>query len=116
VYKRQERIRLAQSDAFESYAYANVKSVQGLADNAFVRENLDKVSVPTLIIHGDRDRLIPNPFLHGGWPEQVMRVGAEGIPNARLITLEDCGHTLQIDCHDDYNASVSEYLSATFPP
>jgi len=115
VWLIEERVRLAQTEEFSQYAYANVKSVHGLADNRFVRGHLDRIEVPALIIHGDMDRLIPNPFLHGGYTADVMKYGAERIPRATRKMLAKCGHTIQMDCHDRYNAEVMAYLEATFP-
>ncbi|MCB9538568.1 MAG: alpha/beta hydrolase [Myxococcales bacterium] len=108
----EERVRTAKNDDFEAYAYANVRSVHGLLENDFVRQSLEHVTVPTLIVHGDADRLIPNRFLHAGATVDVMRVGADRIPDATLITLPGCGHTVQLDCPADYNAAVEAFLKA----
>jgi len=112
----EERIRTAKSEAFDQYAYANVKSVQGLLDNEFVRGNLDKIETPTLIVHGDMDRLIPNRFLHGGTTRGVMEYGHEGIAGSQLITLEGCGHTVQIDCSGELNQTLQAFLNELPPP
>lgn len=111
----EERVRAAKNPSFRQYAYANVRSIHGLADNDFVRDNLAHVRAPTIIIHGDRDRLIPSPFMHGGRPVDVMRYGAKQIPDATLVTLRGCGHTVQMDCHDDFNRAAAEWLRARFP-
>jgi len=110
----EERVRVKKDDAFPSYAYANVRSIQGLADNDFVRDNLGHVKAPTVIIYGDRDRLIPSPFFHGGFTADVMRYGADRIPDATLVGLEGCGHTVQMDCHDDFNAAMGAWLASRF--
>jgi len=115
VWLIEERVRLAASDEFESYAYANVRSVQGLTHNDFVRENAHRIDLPVLIVHGDMDRLIPNPFMHGGPTREVMNYGAEVIEGSQLTTLERCGHTIQMDCHDEYNEIVAAFLLETFP-
>jgi pimeloyl-ACP methyl ester carboxylesterase len=106
----EERVRLAQSPEFDAYAYANVRSVHGLTETDFVRDNLENIKVPTLIVHGDRDRLIPNPFLHGGSSKELMSWAHERIAGSSLVTLDACGHTVQIDCHDDYNRTVKSFL------
>ncbi len=112
----EERVRVKQDPAFAQYAYANVRSIQGLADNDFVRDNLKHVAAPTVIIHGDRDRLIPSPFFHGGFTRDVMQYGADQIPNATLVTLERCGHTVQMDCSAEFNGAMSDWLAAQPPP
>jgi pimeloyl-ACP methyl ester carboxylesterase len=106
----EERVRVAKSPEFDQYAYANVKSVQGLTQTDFVRQNLQQIKVPTLIIYGTRDRLIPNPFMHGGSTDDVMAYGHQHIKGSRLIPLSGCGHMVQIDCSEPYNKDVREFL------
>ena len=107
-----ERVRFVGNRDFDRYAYANVRSVHGLLDNEFVRTNLGRVEVPAFIIHGDSDRLIPNRFLHAGFTRDIMEYGRASIPNATLIELSGCGHTVQMDCVAAYNAEVEKFLRA----
>jgi pimeloyl-ACP methyl ester carboxylesterase len=108
----EERVRVAQSPEFEGYAYANVKTVAGLVDNDFVRTSLDKVKAPTIILYGDRDELIPNPYLHGGFTSSIMRWGHDHIAGSKLVPLSGCGHTIQMDCPRAYNDAVLAFLGA----
>ena len=55
------------------------------------RPLLAKVSIPTLVIHGTQDPILPYP--HG------VSLAAT-IPNAALHTLEDAGHELPA-CYED---------------
>jgi pimeloyl-ACP methyl ester carboxylesterase len=107
----EERVRLAGGRDFDAYATANVKSVHGLARNSFVRENLAHIRVPTLIVYGTFDRLIPNPFLHGGDTAKLMKEGGSKIDGAELVELERCGHMVQMDCPNEYNRAVLTFLS-----
>jgi pimeloyl-ACP methyl ester carboxylesterase len=54
------------------------------------------LSLPTLVIYGENDRIIPNPVLH---PEQklaeIASTGTEQIPQATLTMIPECGHMLQ---------------------
>ncbi len=111
----EERVRAVKNSQFKAYAYANVKSVHGLLDNEFVRANLHQITVPTLIVHGDRDRLIPNPYLHGGNTADVMEYGHANIAGSRLVTLSGCGHSLQLDCHQEFNRVALGFLDKHFP-
>ncbi len=104
------RVRMAKNKDFDKYGYANIKSIWGLAENDFVRTNLNKIRVPTLIIHGDEDRLIPNPFLHGGNTRDIMKYGEKNIRNSKRIELKKCGHTIQIDCSAEFNDNVYNYI------
>jgi pimeloyl-ACP methyl ester carboxylesterase len=106
----EERVRVAKSPEFDQYAYANVKSVQGLTQTDFVRGNLDKIKVPTLIIYGTRDRLIPNPLMHGGSTDDIMAFGHDRIKGSQMIPLAGCGHMVQMDCSAPYNDGVRAFL------
>jgi pimeloyl-ACP methyl ester carboxylesterase len=108
----EERVRLARAPGFDRYAYAQVRSVHGLAENDFVRQSLGRVKAPTLVVFGEDDRLIPNPFLHGGRPRWIFEAGAKAIPNAQLVGLDGCGHAVQLDCPDRYGDAVKTFLEA----
>lgn len=111
----EERVRLKKAKQFEQYAYANVRSVAGLANNNFVRQSAAKIVAPTLIIFGEKDRLIPNPFMHGGFTRDVMQSGAEKIRGSKLVGLPRCGHTVQIDCHEEYNRTLARFVGKVAP-
>ena len=107
----EERVRLAKSPEFDSYAYANLKSIHGLLETDFIRKNLGRIKAPTLIVYGDKDALIPNPFLHGGFASEVMSFGHKGITGSKLTELSGCGHMVQMDCTDRYNETVRDFVA-----
>lgn len=111
----EERVRLVKAKQFDPYAYAQVRSVDGLAHNDFVRDSLGKIETPTLIVFGQEDRLIPNAYLHGGWARTEMSWGAKQIKGSQLVGLDHCGHLLQMDCHDELNPKMFEFIAA-LPP
>jgi pimeloyl-ACP methyl ester carboxylesterase len=115
----EERVRVMRTPEFDAYAYAQVRSVSGLARNDFVRESLGRVTVPALIVFGEDDRLIPNPFLHGGTAREVMEYGHANLRGSKLVGLRGCGHSVQLDCPEEYNVAVGTFLeglSATSSP
>jgi pimeloyl-ACP methyl ester carboxylesterase len=107
----EERVRLTRTPAFDSYAYAQVRSVDGLVHDDFVRDSLSRITVPTAILFGGDDRLIPNPFLHGGKARDVMAYGHANIKGSTLVELEGCGHSVQLDCPEAYNAALQRFLT-----
>lgn len=107
----EERSRVRFSEDFDSYAYANVRSVQGLTFTEYTRNNLERITVPTMIVFGSGDRLIPNRFMHGGHTREIMQYGADRIPNSQLVELDGCGHTVQMDCWQEYNQRVLNFLA-----
>jgi pimeloyl-ACP methyl ester carboxylesterase len=106
----EERVRLVQDPAFDAYAYAQVRSVQALAENDFVRQSAGLVKVPTLVVFGEEDKLIPNPFMHAGFAARVFERGAAAIPGAKLVGLPGCGHCVQLDCPVEWAKAVNAFL------
>jgi pimeloyl-ACP methyl ester carboxylesterase len=58
---------------------------------------LSGIRVPTLFIWGDQDRLIP---------PSVGEQAVERLPGSQLIVIDDCGHNAQMECPDEFAASV----------
>ena len=67
-----------------------------------VREVLGDITVPTLVIGGDHDRLTISEASHHL---------AENLPKAELVMLEDCGHMTMLERHDEFNSLVEGFLN-----
>lgn len=106
----EERVRVAKSKEFDSYAYAQVQSINALTHNDFIRDNLGLINAPAIILFGEDDRLIPNAFLHGGRARGWMTYGSQHIKGSTLVGFANCGHTVQMDCPQQYNAALSAFL------
>jgi pimeloyl-ACP methyl ester carboxylesterase len=69
--------------------------------NTDLTASLRNIRVPTLVIHGDCDRVVP---LDTG------RQLAESIPGARLVIIPDAGHVANQERPLEFNAAVREFL------
>ncbi len=107
----EERVRLAKTDEFDLFADAVVKSVGAMLDEP-TTPYLDRIEQPTLIVYGEDDGLIPNPYLHPGFPERVFEEGAERIPNATLEEIDDAGHLSMIERPEAFDRTVLEWLGS----
>jgi len=65
-----------------------------------------KLSVPTLVIHGRRDSVLP----HAAGVEL-----SEIIPGARLVTLDNAGHNLFFTHADDVNTALAQFVASLEP-
>lgn len=76
---------------------------QGLAIQQFDSfDRLPALSVPTLIIHGDRDSMVP---------VEHARILWERIPNSRLQILPGAGHILMWERPEQVAGIISDFLS-----
>jgi len=65
-------------------------------------ERLPEIKVPTLVIAGDADKLVP---------VENSRLIASRIPNAELVILKNMGHGFNIEEADEVNDAVLRFLN-----
>ncbi len=105
------RDRLAMRDDEEEYNfYAQMvpKCVGGMLE-APVFDRLNQIDIPSLIIYGREDLLIPNKVLHPeSTIEQIAESGHKEIPDSQLELLSPCGHFVQWECPKKVNQLISD--------
>jgi pimeloyl-ACP methyl ester carboxylesterase len=67
-----------------------------------VRDDLNAIRAPTLLIWGERDALVP-PSIGPAMRDEIR--------DARLLVLPRAGHVPQYDRADEFNAAVRRYLA-----
>ena len=104
-----DRIAMRGAKDFENYCYTVVKSVNGMVDEPVI-DFLQNITQPTLILFGENDNLIPNPYLNPGKTEDIAKIGAQKIPNSKLVMLPNCGHFLQFEKPEVFCNSLIEFM------
>lgn len=64
-------------------------------------ERLDEIRMPTLVVTGDDDQVVPT--------EEGIRLAGE-IPGASLVVFEDCGHVPQEECPEQFLTAVHNFM------
>jgi pimeloyl-ACP methyl ester carboxylesterase len=67
-----------------------------------ILDSLANITQPTLIIWGDRDRIIPVKHAY---------IAAAGLPNSQLQIFSNCGHHPYLEYPEQFNRSVLEFLA-----
>jgi pimeloyl-ACP methyl ester carboxylesterase len=67
-----------------------------------IRDRLDDIQVPTLVVWGEDDKLVP--------VEDAWEFG-ELIPDSRVVVYDDTGHVAMLERPDAFNALVEEFLA-----
>ena len=104
-----DRIAVRGADDFSDYCYAVSRNVSAMI-NGPVWDKLDKIKQPTLILFGENDALIPNPYLHGRFTKDVAKIGQDAIPNSRLIIVPECGHFVQFEQSEVTNKAIIDFV------
>ncbi|MFZ1731477.1 MAG: alpha/beta hydrolase [Bacteroidota bacterium] len=108
----EERVRMAKDPAFERFAYVVSRCVAAMVEEP-VWQSLDKLNVPILVLAGEKDNLIPNPYLHGGTTQGVMENGVAQLPSARLQMIPSAGHMIQIEKPELINEAMIAFLKGS---
>lgn len=106
----EERERMARAKEFDRFAYATWRSVGAMLDEP-VRAKLERITAPTLVIAGENDNLIPNPYLHGGFTREVMEDGTQALRNAQLVMLPQAGHMVQLEKAEEVNRLITDFVN-----
>jgi pimeloyl-ACP methyl ester carboxylesterase len=69
-------------------------------------KRLKDITVPTNLIFGEKDGLIPNPILHGGCSRDVAQIALDAIPGATLTMIPEAGHLLMIEKAEDFDRII----------
>jgi pimeloyl-ACP methyl ester carboxylesterase len=70
-------------------------------------ESLEAVSVPALVVVGDKDRLTP---------PAAARYMADKIPGSRLLILEDAGHCAFLEEHEALDGEIAAFADEVLVP
>jgi proline iminopeptidase len=73
------------------------------ADGYDLLPRLRNLNIPTLVISGD----------HDFFPGEIAGHIAQAIPNARLITIRDCGHFAYLECADAVHKEIDGFFRRT---
>jgi pimeloyl-ACP methyl ester carboxylesterase len=105
----EERVRMTKAKDFDEFCYTVVRSVNAMLDEPTF-DKIKNISVPTLIVYGRYDGLIPNPYLHPGFTADVFKWGKTQIPNFALHEIDNCGHMLQIEKPDEFSNAILDFI------
>jgi 3-oxoadipate enol-lactonase len=94
----EEFVEIAQHNPMHVDAYLRQLSACRAHD---VAGRLGEIAAPTLVIHGDADPLVR---IENG------RHLAGGIPGARLIVYEGVGHIPEVECFEQFNRDLLDFL------
>lgn len=92
---------LAKKSAAEKTIYEKIYADAITTDYRSLEGRLDKITVPTLIIWGDNDRVVHI---------SSMDVFKRGIKNSRSAVIKDCGHLPMMEKPDETSAIFLSFL------
>ena len=104
-----DRIQIKGATDFEDYCYAVTRNVAGMIDEP-VLDKLDTIKHKTLILFGENDGLIPNPYLHPGFTKDIAEFANGALENSTLVMVPKCGHMLQFEKAEEANSEILKFM------
>ncbi|WP_299708032.1 alpha/beta hydrolase [uncultured Pontibacter sp.] len=97
----EEQLRLDWTIASLASPRAVIETAKAWAHTDF-RQEMRNVSVPTLIIHGDADQIVPI--------KTSSEKAAEGIRNSKYVVIKDGAHGIFVTHKDQVNSALISFL------
>jgi pimeloyl-ACP methyl ester carboxylesterase len=94
--------RLAANDGYTIQSFVNNPALA----SEFVDDKLSQIRVPTLVLWGKQDQIVP--FSSG---EKY----AAGIPGARLVAFDKCGHLPKAEKTTEFISALEAFLDTSAP-
>lgn len=104
-----DRIAIKDDEEFFNHCSVVSNSLFGLL-NAPVFDRLNKINIPTLVLFGKNDLLIPNKSIHQTTTEEIALIGSSQIKDNKLLLLNDCGHFLQYEKPEEFNYQLISFI------
>ncbi len=79
-----------------------LSTLLGLKNAPDITEKLEKINIPTLLIWGKEDKLIPFEY-----SEKFV----SSINNCKLVPMEECGHSAYVEDPEKLSKIIDEFLS-----
>ena len=105
-----EKLMAAMKAGFASQGKAGIVKARAVEDQLMrdtwqldsydLLPRLRNLNIPALVIFGDHDFI----------PGEISVHIARAIPNARLVTLTDCGHFTYLECPGDVRAALNDFF------
>ena len=108
----EERVRMGGTEAFEGTSVAVSRSIAGMVDNP-VHHRLPEINVPTLLVFGTHDKMIPNPVFNPGSTRAVAEQAQARIRGSELVMVPRAGHTVHHDDPVAFNSAVRDFLGSS---
>lgn len=100
VSEQQRKDAIRQCHQADKTAALETMQSFGLSD---FREDLTKITVPTLVVHGDADGIVP--FRGSG------RRTHAAVPHSELVVVQGAPHGLNVSHADEFNDAIVNFLT-----
>jgi pimeloyl-ACP methyl ester carboxylesterase len=105
-----DRLAIRYSTDFDAYCYTVKNSTLGIVDMP-TYDMLENVSQNVLVVYGQHDNYIPNPFFHSGQrANDIGEYAKQRLRYAKLLIVPKSGHFVQYEAPEALNKAMNEFI------
>jgi pimeloyl-ACP methyl ester carboxylesterase len=105
-----DRLAIKHSTDFDAYCSAVKNSILGVIDMP-TYDMLENIGQNVLVVYGQNDNYIPNPFFHASQrAAEVGEFAKSRLRHGKLIVLPKCGHFAQYEQPEAVNKALAEFI------
>jgi pimeloyl-ACP methyl ester carboxylesterase len=105
-----DRLAMKYSTDFDTYASVVKNSIFGVIDMP-TYDMLENISQNVLVIYGQNDNYIPNPFFHASQrANEVGEFAKSRLRHGKLMVLPKCGHFAQYEQPEAVNKALLDFI------
>ena len=101
------------SVAYSRYIDYVLLSINSMLEEA-VYQDLDQLQIPTLVLFGANDQLIPNRLLHPGLNVEDILEKAQKIQSSNRLLVSEAGHFIQWDKPEEVASQINKFIANLF--
>jgi pimeloyl-ACP methyl ester carboxylesterase len=108
-----DRLSIKYSTDFDEYCYAVKQSILGVVDMP-TYDMLEGVNQNVLLLYGQNDNYIPNPFFHASQRAvEIGEFGKQRLRHSKLQIIPQCGHFVQFEKPDMVNKAIADFIKSS---
>lgn len=105
-----DRLAMREGTDFMGFATAYDRSIDAMLDGP-VASRLEEIYIPTLVVYGEQDALIPNAYLHPNLSRELLCVEAiDRMHSAGTALIDQAGHFVHFEQPEAFNQAVRTFL------
>lgn len=106
----QDRLKMKTCTDFSLYCETVSNGVKGMLAHP-VKDSLQQLQVPVLILFGAKDALIPNRYLHPTMKtDELLKQSALLIPGCQTALVPDAGHLVQFEKSSEVTTIIKNFI------
>jgi pimeloyl-ACP methyl ester carboxylesterase len=112
----EDRMRIKEDPQFGDYCFVIAQGIQGMLEEP-IFDRLGEIKVPSLVIYGAQDALIPNKYLNPQLDtKKIAEIAKTNISGAQVHLVEEAGHFVMYEQPEEVNQLIENFLGSLEGP